>query len=215
MGWVKIDNTIGDHEKMLELTPEHYLAAVGFYVLAIAHCDAHRTDGRLTHRMLGRIASGLPYDVVLAELERVGLVDRHETGWEVRGYLEHQNSKAEIEARSAEARRKVSLRKDRQAATGGTTASNTDGSTDTDRQDTDVLDPDLPDRGASEPMDVWMSRATDARLNVISAGDLCAIYPHVIEQAVKDALKNAAAGKRIDNWSRYVEGICKQKQGAR
>lgn len=98
-GWIRVANDLGGSEQAVELAEEHYLAALGLFVLALGYCDRQGTDGEIPARAMARaIASGVKSDEVVAELERTGFLETTPDGWRIPGYLDWQRSREQIEA---------------------------------------------------------------------------------------------------------------------
>jgi len=104
-GYIKVANDVGATEQAVELAEGSYLAGIGLYVLCLGYCDRQRTDGHVPRRALSRvIAPGLECSEVVAELERVGLLQAAPDGWTIPGYLDWQRSRDQIEGASEAAR---------------------------------------------------------------------------------------------------------------
>lgn len=88
------------HRKVLALPDDVRLAAVGFYCATLALCQALRNDGYLpTGQLAGVIeCSKGERDRVVAALIGVRLFDAADGGVQVHDWLQHNRSKAEIEA---------------------------------------------------------------------------------------------------------------------
>jgi len=103
-GYVRIAHDIGASEEALAIRDDHYLAAIGLFVLALGYCSRQLTDGRIPERAFARaIAPGVRYEKPLTELEQVGLIERDAAGWYIPGYLKWQRSRQDVEAASAKA----------------------------------------------------------------------------------------------------------------
>ncbi|MDO8915669.1 MAG: hypothetical protein Q7W16_06260 [Coriobacteriia bacterium] len=104
-GYVRVANDLGASEQAVELAEDHYLAALGLFVLCLGYCDRQLTDGHITTRAMSRaVAHGAHCADAIAELERVGFLEVDADGWRIAHYLDWQRSRAEIEAASESAR---------------------------------------------------------------------------------------------------------------
>lgn len=97
MGWIKLDDGIGDDPKIMQVSP---LAEL-LYIHGLCYANAKQTDGRL----LKRVAKNKLLDVekvedLIAELVGAGLWLEVKGGYEIHAYLAHQRSKKQIEAMS-------------------------------------------------------------------------------------------------------------------
>lgn len=92
--WVRLDANIGTHDKLapLQLTPDGRAAFV-MYVCALGWAGGHGTDGHIPRNALAFVAPGLPKRPKLAELlVESGLWDYTDGGWQIRNYLDRQQS---------------------------------------------------------------------------------------------------------------------------
>lgn len=201
MGWVKMDNGIGNHRKSLALSEDGYLPAVGLLLLMVAYCDQQRTDGLVPGKALPRIAFG-DWQTALDELVRVGYVSQVDAGYEVVNYLDWQQSAEQIEAYSQSQRVKALHRWNPDGIA--------DGIADKTRQD----ETDIPDvtRQTAEPI----TRAQTEELRGISGNRLgldavCALgiaYGYEITlEAVRRARRKAESGEEIRDFHRLTVGI--------
>ena len=102
--WVRLDANIGTHDKLapLQLTPDGRSAFV-LYVCALGWAGGHGTDGHIPKHVLSFVAPGLPKKPKLAQLlVEAGLWEYVEGGWQIRNYLERQQSSMVTEAVSAQ-----------------------------------------------------------------------------------------------------------------
>jgi len=88
------------HRKVVALPEADRIAAFGFYVAACVYCQAYRTDGYLSYPQLVAI---FPFPE--EQRNRLGsllidasLFDRAEGGVQIHHYLDHNRSRAEIDA---------------------------------------------------------------------------------------------------------------------
>jgi hypothetical protein len=101
MGWVRIDDTHGDHPKLVAAGPYAELLDIR----AICWSARFETDGRVPRAALVQIGRGIPRAVVHAnKLVKVGRWRATKQGWVIGGYLDMQPSKADRESERARAR---------------------------------------------------------------------------------------------------------------
>lgn len=211
MAWIKIDTGLGNHRKAIELKEELYLPAIGLFVLMVAFSDQQRTDGFITRRSLARIARD-EYQTALDELVRVGFLDEVEGGYQVHNYLEHQNSAAQIEAKS-NAQRLKALARWNASGTASGTADQTGQDGDVDRDGDEHTDPD--EAAHQAPAQASASREQIRDLHAICRhltplaceilinefGFDCAV------EAARTAKANESRGTNITAWPNYVRTI--------
>jgi hypothetical protein len=89
--------------KVLSIPESDRLAALGFYAATLALCQSYRTDGHVpTEQLAAVIACPEPDRKRLTDaLIAVHLFDVADDGIQVHDYLDHNNSRAEIEAARA------------------------------------------------------------------------------------------------------------------
>lgn len=94
MSWAKLDDRFWMHPKVISAGN----VGAGIFARFLSYCGAYLTDGLVPGHVVQMIA-GPDNDEVLDTLARMGLIDRMESGAVVvLGYLEHNRSKAQIEA---------------------------------------------------------------------------------------------------------------------
>ena len=92
--WVRLDANIGTHDKTLELL-DHKDGPRAFtlYVCSIGWAGGHATDGHIPKHALRAITPSLRTPEKLAQLlVDVRLWEYVEGGWQIRNYLERQQS---------------------------------------------------------------------------------------------------------------------------
>ena len=73
--YVRVDSSIGDNLKFLEVDESLYLETLGLYVLMLCHCDRANTDGRITKKAVLGVRGIAPgRDDLIKEMLRVGLL---------------------------------------------------------------------------------------------------------------------------------------------
>lgn len=100
--YIKVDQSLGDHRRSLDLSPKHYLAALGLHVLGIGYCDRMRSDGYIPDAIVPRIG-GTSCKAALAELVRVGFWETTDGGYQIHDYLDWQDSASELDAKREQA----------------------------------------------------------------------------------------------------------------
>lgn len=107
MTWIKLDDSMPDHPKVIGLSD----AALGAFVRMLCYSSRHLLDGELPREVVARTVR----PKVVDELVEHGLWRPIMSGWLVVNYGKHQRLRAQIEAereRSAERQRQ---RRDREA----------------------------------------------------------------------------------------------------
>ena len=110
MTWVKVDDLITEHEKCVGLSD----AAWTLWLHGLLYCSRNLTDGRIPAAMLPRLSAVKNPRKAAGELVSAGLWDERDGAWWVHDYLDHQRSKAQVEAeREAAAERQRKARERR------------------------------------------------------------------------------------------------------
>ena len=113
MTWVKVDDLITEHEKCVDLSD----AAWTLWLHGLLYCSRNLTDGRIPAAMLPRLSAVKNPKKAAGELVKAGLWDEHDGAWWVHDYLDHQRSKAQVEAeREAATERQRKARERRKEA---------------------------------------------------------------------------------------------------
>jgi hypothetical protein len=95
VSWAKLDDRYWMHPKVIAAGN----VGAGIFARFLSYCGAYLTDGLVPAHVVHTIAGGEGDDEVLDTLARMGLIDQLESGGvHVIGYLEHNRSKAQIEA---------------------------------------------------------------------------------------------------------------------
>lgn len=100
--WIRLDTSMFDHPKLLDLAEENAHRAIVLHVAAMAYSGKHGTDGYVPKAAL-RVLGGRQSDVtqlLKAELWRVDA-----SGWRIHGWAEYQLSDDDSKARAARARK--------------------------------------------------------------------------------------------------------------
>ena len=110
MTWVKVDDLITEHEKCVGLSSDAWC----LWLHGLTYCSRNLTDGRIPKAMLGRLTALSKPERAAGELVEAGLWLERARWFEVHDYLEHQRSKAQVEAdREAAAERQRRARERR------------------------------------------------------------------------------------------------------
>lgn len=115
-GYARLSNGLWRNTKIRK-TARKDPQALADWIMAISFCSDKLTDGHLTEDDL-LFNLGLDEDEI-ARLVDLGLLDRTDDGWDVHGYLELQNSKADVEKSKEDARQRKA-RSRRKATTDNT-----------------------------------------------------------------------------------------------
>lgn len=98
MAWLKIDDRVRTHPKIVEAGP----AASWVWFCGICYCREHLTDGFIADKMLPTLVPGMSsLKKAAAVLVTAGLWHRVERGYAVHDFLQWNPSKAEVEAQRA------------------------------------------------------------------------------------------------------------------
>lgn len=108
MPWLKLDDGMGSHRKTRRLLRRNTdgLASFGLHALALLHCSEYLTDGFVEADFVedtlddARVR-GKQRDSIVEALVKGGQWEVADGGWMVHGYLEHNPSREEVEARRA------------------------------------------------------------------------------------------------------------------
>lgn len=107
MPWLKLDDGMGEHRKTLRLVKRgksgQGLMAFGLHGLALLHCAKYLTDGVIDREFVEDIlddakVTGKARTALVAQLVERGQWEVHGDGWYAHDYLDHNPSRAEVEA---------------------------------------------------------------------------------------------------------------------
>ena len=101
--WVKIDDNLPDHPKVLAAGP----LAGWLFVCGLAYCNRYLTDGLIPSAMVGRLADIDDPAPLAGRLVEAGLWIACAGGYKVHDYLEYQPSARKIRARREANRRRA------------------------------------------------------------------------------------------------------------
>jgi hypothetical protein len=99
VGWFKVEDVMTEHPKCVGLTP----FAWTLWLHAMSYCSRNLTDGHIPQAMLPRLCAIKDADKAAAELVDAGMWHVTEDGWAVHDYLDHQRSRADVQADRADA----------------------------------------------------------------------------------------------------------------
>lgn len=109
VAWIKIDDKAAHDPKFRAIEPALRFAAMGVWWAGIGFSQHYETDGHIRPGDLGMLAppDARPEPQILAELVRVGLLDRVDDGWCIHNFTKYNLSAAErARLRSENAERK-------------------------------------------------------------------------------------------------------------
>ena len=104
MSWARMDDAMGEHRKTRRLLRACGLDAFGLHSLAILHCSRYLTDGFVEEEFVKEALD----DARVRGKARIALTDALveqgqwepvDGGWRIHDYLDHNPSRAEVEAR--------------------------------------------------------------------------------------------------------------------
>ncbi len=105
--WIRLDTTIADHPKILELVEDKAFQAAFAHVMAMAYCGKHGTDGFISR-------SALPFiharKADADRLVKVGLWHEERGGWLINGWDEYQLSDDDAKKRRERAQKAAAAR---------------------------------------------------------------------------------------------------------
>lgn len=90
--WVRLDTSMPDHPKIVELVDEHGdagMAAAFVWCCALAYSGKHGTDGMIRRGQLSRINGRAKHAALLV---KVGLFDAVDGGWLIHDYADYQTA---------------------------------------------------------------------------------------------------------------------------
>jgi hypothetical protein len=212
-GWIRLSNDIGASDKALEL--DHYLDGIGLLACILGYCDRQRTNGHIPSRALGRaIAPGCDIKPIIADLVRVGFIDRVDGGYQVHAYLDWQRSSEQITAASAKAKAAADASWDSRRTAGSDATSNAPSIAVSNADREEKTDREEENRSAREdtppPGDIAKVGSEFEKRTGKTAGSalvsLCADHPtDILLEAIKRA---AESGKTSPAYIRAVaEGL--------
>lgn len=113
MTWIKLDDGVTEHRRFVGLTPNAWC----LWLHGLCYCSRNLTDGHIPAAMVPRLTAMPQWRKALGELVDAELWLEQPDGYQVDSYLEHQRSKAQVEAdREAAAERQQRARDKRKAS---------------------------------------------------------------------------------------------------
>ncbi len=112
MTWIKLDDTIGEHPRFADLSPQ----AFTLWVLGLCYSSRNRTDGVIPDAIIPRLSNVRNPRRYADELVAAGLWQRDDTdptSTVIRNYLEHQRSREQIERETLSGRERKRRSRDR------------------------------------------------------------------------------------------------------
>jgi hypothetical protein len=99
MTWIRIDDTLPDHPKLIGL-PDN---AFRLYITILCYSSRYLTDGFIP----SPVADRLGHAGVFGELNVAGLIEPLDDGWQICNYSEYQSTKADVEEKKAHNRERT------------------------------------------------------------------------------------------------------------
>lgn len=99
MTWIRIDDTLPDHPKLIGL-PDN---AFRLYITILCYSSRYLTDGFIP----APVADRLGHAGTFGELNVAGLIEPLDDGWQIGNYSEYQSTKADVEERKAHNRERT------------------------------------------------------------------------------------------------------------
>lgn len=115
MAWVRIDDGMTEHPKLVEAGP----LALALHVAGLCYCNRQLTDGLIPRKVARRLMDFEDYDDVDSVIERLVAAEIwHLEGsdYRIHDYLEYQPSRADVEHKRDLNRQRQQRFRDRQAA---------------------------------------------------------------------------------------------------
>lgn len=107
--WIRLDTTLADHPKVLELVADKAFQAAFAHLMAMTYSGKHGTDGFISRSTLPFIhARKADAD----KLAKVGLWDVVAGGWQIHSWDEYQVSDEEAKRRREKAQKAAAARWD-------------------------------------------------------------------------------------------------------
>lgn len=124
MTWLKIDDNVPHHKKMLAAGP----AAAWLWLCGVAYCQRHKTDGFIPREALPWLGVVKPQPLALV-LVRVALWHVEGEGWRVHDFLDWNASSEERQERSGQKAERQQRWRDKKREADASTATHVDAST--------------------------------------------------------------------------------------
>ncbi|MCI4360652.1 MAG: hypothetical protein L3J91_03030 [Thermoplasmata archaeon] len=99
MAWVRIDDSLSSHPKILQAWSTDH-AAIGLWPLAASWAGRHLTDGHVSPDFVGGLMPARrPREQAIGALVEAGLWVPNGTGWQIHDWQDYNGTRASIEAR--------------------------------------------------------------------------------------------------------------------
>lgn len=135
VAWLRLDDAMGEHRKTRRLFRKRGLDAFGLHAAALLHSARYLTDGFVDEEFVDETLDaanvrGKGRQAIIAALLECGQWEPGDAGWWIHDYLDHNPSKAEVEAKREAEREKKSKagRKGAEARWGGSQSDGSHGS---------------------------------------------------------------------------------------
>jgi hypothetical protein len=103
MGWVKIDDGMPLHPKMIALSCN----AVTLWLRALCYASRYMTDGFIPESAMEHLAQGEDAEEAIADLIHYEAWKEVDNGYLIVNYLDHQTCRKDIEAKKAQTKERV------------------------------------------------------------------------------------------------------------
>jgi hypothetical protein len=91
MTWIKVDDSFGDHPKVMALGRDR-MAGLGVWMAAACYCARHLTDGFVP----ASVAQGFGHVRILERLVTVGLLDKVTGGYQLHDWLDYNPPRTKV-----------------------------------------------------------------------------------------------------------------------
>jgi hypothetical protein len=122
MTWIRIDDTLPDHPKLIGL-PDN---AFRLYITILCYSSRYLTDGFIP----APVADRLGHAGTFGELNVAGLIEPLDSGWQIGNYSEYQSTKADVEEKKAHNRERTKRWRAQKRGNADVTGNNQVGDTD-------------------------------------------------------------------------------------
>jgi len=189
--WIKLDVSFARHRKVKQLSD----GAFRLHVTSKCHAGEFLTDGFIHFDEISDLTRHKKTENLVNELLDAGLWETVSDGYQIHDYLEHQESKAQVEARRAadrERKRGAKKKDSKQIPDGIQTESKQ-------IPDVDKIRRDEIEKGPQTPTVVGASNTSSSRPRVGSRAD--GTNPRAVAEQAADEAKHV---ERLDSLRRYV-----------
>ena len=91
MTWIKVDDSFGDHPKVMALGRDR-MAGLGVWTAASCYCARHLTDGFVP----AAVAEGFGHARIIGKLVDVGLFDKVPGGYQLHDWLDYNPPRTKV-----------------------------------------------------------------------------------------------------------------------